>query len=174
MSQVITTILLDGNPKGLRLIKMANWNGQAFVLPRGKLREIRQREYIKQPGIYFLFGEGQEKSKVYIGQSENIFDRLISHDSFREVEEWNDAFVFVGGLDSTFIKYLESATIELVKKAARYEVLNSAMPKENKLSEEQKIITSEYLEKMKIIIGLFGYNIFQEVTKKESADLYFA
>src|SRR3989344_2516356 len=108
MAQVITTILLDDNPKGLRLIEMANWAGKAFVVPRGKLKELRTREDAHQPGLYFLFGEGDEKSTAYIGQSENVVDRLFSHDSNRLEDEWNIAMVFVGQLDSTFIKFLES------------------------------------------------------------------
>ena len=83
MAQVITTILLDDNPKGLRLIEMANWSGKAFAVPRGKLKELRSREDAHQPGLYFLFGRQNEVARVYIGQSENVIERLLSHDLVR-------------------------------------------------------------------------------------------
>jgi hypothetical protein len=68
MAHVITTILLDDNPKGLRLIEMANWSGKAFVVPRSKLKELKARNDARQPGLYILFGEGAEREKAYIGQ----------------------------------------------------------------------------------------------------------
>lgn len=165
MSQVITTILLDNNPKGLRLIEMANWSGKAFVVPRGKLKELRNRDDAKQPGLYVLFGEGDDRMSAYIGQSENVVDRLFSHDSNREEDEWNTAVVFVGQLDSTFIKYLESNSLDLAKKADRYNIFNKGGANENKLSEAQKIVADEYFERIKIIMGLLGYSLFDVVSE---------
>lgn len=165
MAQVITTILLDDNPKGLRLIEIANWGGKAFVVPRSKLKELRFREDAKQPGLYILLGEGEERASAYIGQSENVVDRLLSHDSVRKDDEWNTALVFVGQLDSTFIKYLESISLELAKKADRFDIFNSASPRENTLSEAQRIVASEYFERVKLIAGLLGYSLFEIVSE---------
>ncbi len=165
MAQVITTILLDDNPKGLRLIEMANWSGKAFVVPRSKLKDLRSRNDARQPGLYVLLGEGAEKASAYIGQSENVVDRLLSHDSVREEDEWNTAIVFVGQLDSTFIKYLESISLDLAKKADRYSIFNSAAPKENTLSEAQKIVANEYFERIKLITGMLEYSLFDVVSE---------
>lgn len=174
MAQVITTILLDNNPKGLRLIEMANWSGMAFVVPRGKLKELRSRDDAQQPGLYFLFGEGGEKPTVYIGQSENVVSRLFSHDSNREEDEWDTALIFVGNLDSTFIKYLESTSLDLARKAGRHNIFNNAAPKENKLSEAQKIVASEYFERIKVIVGLLGYSVFEDLKEQEKGrQVYF-
>jgi len=165
MAQVITTILLDDNPKGLRLIEMANWSGKAFVVPRGKLKELKSREDANQPGVYILFGEGTDRASAYIGQSENVVGRLFSHDATREIDEWNTALVFVGQLDSTFIKYLESVSLDLAKKADRYQIFNKGGVNENRLSEAQKIISNTYFEQMKLIIGFLGYPVFEIVSE---------
>jgi len=164
MPQVITTILLDDNPNGLRLIEMANWPGKAFVVPRSKLKELRSREDVSQPGVYILLGEGEENTKAYIGQSENVLDRLNTHDSARGDEEWDSAIIFVGKLDSTFIKYIESISLKQAKEVNRYEIFNNASPRENSLSEAQKIVAGEYFEKMKLVIGLLGYKLFELVS----------
>ncbi len=174
MAQVITTILLDDNPKGLRLIEMANWSGKAFVVPRSKLKELKTRDDARQPGLYILFGEGAERERAYIGQSENVVDRLLSHDSVREDDEWNTAVVFVGGLDSTFIKYLESISLDLAKKADRYGIFNTAAPRENSLSEAQKIVANEYFERIKLIMGMLGYLLFDVVSESVVGnDIYY-
>lgn len=162
MAQVITTILLDGNPKGFRQIEIGNWVGKAFVVPRAKLKEFRTREDTNKPGVYFLFGGGIEKPSVYIGQSENVAERLASHDTEREEEEWNEAFVFVQNLDSTLIKYLESKAVHFASEANRYQIFNNNKPGRNAISESQKIIAVDYFEMMKIITGLFGYPVFED------------
>ena len=165
MAQVVTTILLDNHPRGFRMIEMANWPGKAFVVPRGKLKELKNREDVKQPGLYMLFGEGEDKTTAYIGQSENVVDRLFSHDLNREEDEWNVAVIFVGQLDSTFIKYLESVSLYLAKKADRYTIFNKGGANKNTLSEAQKIIANEYFERIKIIMGLLGYSVFDVVSE---------
>lgn len=173
MPKVITTILLDDNPKGLRLIEMANWSGKAFVSPRAKLKELRARGDAQQPGLYFLFGDGEDRPTAYIGQSENVVERLVSHDFNREEDEWNTAFVFTGNLDSTFIKYLESISLDLAKRAGRHKIFNSASPKENQLSEAQKIVAVEYFDRIKTIIGLFGYSVFDDPKEQQKGGIYF-
>lgn len=173
MAKVITTILLDDNPKGLRLIEMANWSGKAFVSPRGKLKELRTRSDAQQPGVYFLFGDGGDRPTAYIGQSENVVERLVSHDFNREADEWNTAFVFTGNLDSTFIKFLESISLDLAKRADRYKIFNTASPKENHLSEAQKVTAAEYFDRIKTIIGLFGYSVFDELKEQKNEGVYF-
>lgn len=173
MAQVITTILLDGNPKGLRLIEMANWSGKAFVVPRSKLKALKARGDAQQPGIYILFGDGDEKASAYIGQSENVSDRLYTHDTSREASEWNSALVFVGGLDNTFIKYLESVSLDLAKNADRFAIFNSAPAKQNSLSEAQKIVATEYFEKIKLIVSLLGYPVFEDAAEQQKdGELY--
>lgn len=172
MSHVITTILLDDSPKGLRLIKMEGRTGTVFVVPRGKLAELRARDEVGQPGLYFLFGEGKERPSVYIGQSENVIGRLVSHDADRKEDEWNVAFIFVGSLDSALIKYLESISVDLAKKADRYDISNSAMPRENRLSEAQKIIATQCFEQIKLVAGLFGYLVFENSNKQIGGVVY--
>ncbi len=53
----IKILLPDGDPNGIKIIEISNWEGKAFVIPRGKLRDIREREESGHPAIYFLFGE---------------------------------------------------------------------------------------------------------------------
>ena len=172
MAIVVETILLDGNPKGLKMINIANWSGKAFVVPRSKLKEFRIRAEAELPGIYFLFGDGQERPVVYIGQSENVGGRLAHHDAKKKAAEWNSALIFVGNLDSTFVKYLESITLDVAIKANRCEIVNSAAARPNRISEAQKIAVDEYFDRIKIITGLFGYSLFDETTKAADAKIY--
>jgi hypothetical protein len=134
-------------------------------VPRSKLKELKARKDAQQPGLYILFDEDTERQSAYIGQSENIVERLLSHNSTREDDVWNTAIAFVGHLDSTFIKYLESISLDLAKRANRYSIFNSAAPKENTLSEAQKIVANEYFERIKLIMGMLGHTLFDVVSE---------
>ena len=170
MAQVITTILLEDNPNGVKLVELSNWKGSVFVIPRGHLSGLRERNKLNEPGIYFLFGEGEDHPVVYIGQSENCYLRLVSHDREREEEQWNVAMVFTGGLHSTYIKYLESIAVKKATEAGRYEVINKTVPGENQLTEAHRVTADEFFLKMQFLVIFFGFNLFQDtsesVTKK--------
>ena len=171
MPHVVTIVLLDGNPNGIKVIDIAGWSGKAFVIPRGRIKEIKEREGVQQPGVYFLFAEGEDKPAVYIGQSENFFERLVGHEANKE--KWNVAVVFTGGLDSAHIKNLESVAITIVRKIGRYE-LDQITPRENVISEAQRYAVHDYFERVKFIMTLLGFNLFEEVPKeKQAEEIYF-
>ncbi len=43
MAKTIKIFLIDGEPNGLKTAELSNWVGQAVVIPRNKLKEIKQR-----------------------------------------------------------------------------------------------------------------------------------
>ena len=73
----IRIYLADGT-LGIRHAKVVNWTGKAIVVPRHRLSELRGWEQSQRPGVYFLFGEDPATGEelAYIGESENVFDRL--------------------------------------------------------------------------------------------------
>jgi hypothetical protein len=172
MAQVITTLLLGDDPNSVRVADMANWKASVFIIPRTFLASIRDRQDLRQPGVYFLFGEGEEKPRAYIGQSEDCFARLTTHDRLREEEQWNEAMVFTGGLHSTYVKYLESIAVSVAKKAGRYEVINKTAPAENQLSESQKVTAESFFANMRFVTTFFGYKLFDQKISPEVADVY--
>jgi len=174
MAQVVTTILLEDNPQGLRLIEVSNWSGKAFIVPRISINKFKERNESCEPGLYFLFGNPSENKVVYVGQSEVVINRLTKHDSDGSKGDWVSAVVFTGSLDTTYIKYLESISVDLARKVNRWKIINSAIPKRNKLSEAQQITVDQYFENIKLIIGLNGYPIFDEPKKAaiELAETY--
>ena len=40
--KTVKLFLLDGNPKGVKTIKMSNWNGRGFIVPRSELNSFFQ------------------------------------------------------------------------------------------------------------------------------------
>jgi len=163
----IKILLPDGDPNGIKVIEISGWKGKTFVVPRGKLKDIKEREESEHPAIYFLFGEGEDPSrqKVYIGESETFYNRLLNHSDNKDF--WNTAIVFTGGVNRAHVKYLENRSVVLAKKINRYEVNNQVEPLENRLSEFEKAEADDFFEKIKLILGVSGFALFQEVPKKQ-------
>lgn len=53
---------------------------QGNKIPRIEVSDCK-RDDIQEPGVYFLFckEEGNDEDSVYIGEAENVKDRLLQH-----------------------------------------------------------------------------------------------
>ena len=54
---------------------------KAILFPRNKIQEVSKREMVHFTGVYFLFSNSEDGAKpmVYIGEGENCFKRIQSH-----------------------------------------------------------------------------------------------
>lgn len=52
----INLFLMDGEASGRIKCTLANWTGIAYKIPRTELDRCKEREDLKQSGVYFLFG----------------------------------------------------------------------------------------------------------------------
>lgn len=170
MKNQVLQMLMPNEAMGYKVIQLSGWNGKCFVIPRKELREIEKRSESKDPGIYFLFGENDESTnqKLYIGESERFFDRLLNHGTNKDF--WNVAIIFTGGLDKAKIKYLEFLSTSEAKKVNRYDLLNDVSPKENTLSEFDLVMTQDYFSKINYILAVLGYPVFQNIKESISSD----
>lgn len=164
--KTISLYLVDGEPSGLICAYLSNWTGQCIKVPRNLLENARARKEINNIGIYFLFGVDEnnpDEQKLYIGEAENVFERLIQHSKDDEKAFWNEAVVFSSkddNLTKGHIKYLEFRLIELSNKNSQYELLNKQKNTRPKLPEMAIADMETYLENLKIVLPTIGYDIF--------------
>lgn len=170
MKNQVLQMLMPNEATGYKVIQLSGWTGRCFVVPRQELKEIEKRSEIKDPGLYFLFGENDESTnqKLYIGESERFFDRLLNHDANKDF--WNIAIIFTGALDKAKIKYLEYLSTNEAEKVNRYDLMNSVSPKENSLSEFDMVSTQDYFSKINYILAVLGYPVFQSINQSISND----
>jgi len=90
----VRIFLPDATVTGIRHAEIVNRTGQTVACPRARLDELKHWPETAKPGVYFLFEArlGDSKPLAYIGESENVADRLLTHD--RKKEFWNDVVVF--------------------------------------------------------------------------------
>ncbi|MFH1325841.1 MAG: GIY-YIG nuclease family protein, partial [Candidatus Falkowbacteria bacterium] len=174
MAKTIKIFLVDGEPNGLKTAELSNWVGQAIVIPRNKLKDIKQRPDCNKPAIYFLVGKENEEallSTAYIGEAENLWNRLITHDSSKDF--WFTAIAFVSkdnNLTKAHVKYLESKCIEIASRVKRYNLENGAKSVLPTLSEADIAEMEEFLSNLKLLLTAVGYPILQEIASKEQTN----
>lgn len=165
---------MDSDPEGRIICELSNWTGKAYRIPRGKVKDCSNREDLRSTTVYLLFGRPEtstDKAKVYIGEAENAYSRLVYHVS--EKEFWNEAVVFISkdeNLNKAHIKYLESRLFEIANMASRYEVQNSNIPTKSSISESDKAEMEEFIEYIKILINTMGFKVFEPLIKQELAN----
>lgn len=175
MAKTIKIFLIDGEPNGLKTAELSNWVGQAIVVPRNKLKEIKQRPDCNKPAIYFLVVKenGEELLQTaYIGEAENLWDRLVTHDSLKDF--WQTAIAFVSkdnNLTKAHVKYLESRCLDLATTAKRYNLENNKKSSLSPLPEADIAEMEEFLTNLKLLLSALGYLILQEVIPKDQKNI---
>lgn len=162
----IRVYLADATVTGIRYAELVNWTGHAIACPRNRLSELTKWSEAAKPGVYFLFESrfGDSKPIAYIGESENVSQRLTSHD--RNKEFWNEVIIFTSkdeNLTKAHIKFLESALVGLSKQADRYQLENGNNPPESSLPRADRDAMEEFIGNVRMVLGVLGYPILEPI-----------
>ncbi len=171
----INLYLMDGNANGRIKCSISNWTGVAYKIPRTDSDKCKDRDDLKQSGVYFLFGSSDQTGEnvVYIGQAgarkngEGILFRLQEHKRNPDKDYWTEAIVFTTSNNSfgpTEISYLENRFCNLAVEAKRYSVKNGNDPTQGHITEEKESELEEFKDYAKIVMGTLGYKIFEPLT----------
>jgi hypothetical protein len=175
----INLFLMDGSASGRVKCTLANWTGVAYKIPRTETENCSKIDYLKQSGVYFLFGKSEETQNdiVYIGQAgsrkngEGILYRIQEHKRNPDKDYWTEAVVFTTSNNSfgpTEISYLENRFCIMANEAKRYVVKNGNNPNSGNITEEKESELEEFVDYARIVMGAFGYRIFEPLIKKGS------
>lgn len=165
----IRVYLADATVTGIKYAELVNWTGHALACPRNRLNELPKWPETAKPGIYFLFESrfGDSKPIAYVGESENVLQRLTSHD--KQKDFWNEVIIFTSkdeNLTKAHIKYLESALVKLSIQAARYELENGNTPTESSLPRADRDAMEEFILNVRVILGVLGHPILESILQK--------
>lgn len=174
----INMFLMEGEVTGAIKCTLSNWTGVIYRIPRQSLTMdfFRNREDLKQSGIYFLLGKNvDDKGLVYIGQASNrkngegILLRILEHTK-KEDKGYFDEVIILTTQNNSFgpteISYLENKFTLLATDVNRYEVKNANEPSVGNVTEEKQSELDEIIDNTKIIIGTLGHRLFVPMLKK--------
>lgn len=170
----IELFLVNGTADSLIIAELSNWNGKAIKIPRIEVSSCN-RDDITQAGVYFLFCKEDDGSdSVYIGEAENVKDRLVQHlrdqQSEKEKYYWSTAVVFIGrDLNKALIRYLENRFVEIARASKRYLVLTKNTYRNTVMKESQIAVMEEFVDNVKILINALGYKVLEPFAQVDSS-----
>ncbi len=168
--RTIRQFLIDGQAEGRWISELSNWTGKAYKIPRTYINACGDRDDLNYTGVYFLIGRNDEtdEEEVYIGETENVLMRLKQH--LAEKDFWTESIVFISkdnNLNKAHIKYLEYHLYNMAKKSKRYVLVNNNTPAEVSISEMDCAEMNEFIDNMRLILGVLGHKILEPVIENE-------
>lgn len=167
LGKSIRIYLKDGNVTGIKLAEVVNLTIQALSSPRSKITDLNKYFYkeINTQGVYFLIGidDKSGKSKVYIGEAENVWERLKNHAVKKDF--WSDVVLFTSkdeNITKSHVKFLESRLVEITKQADRCLLGNGNTPTLSSLPFPDQDSMEEFIQNIKILNGVFGYKFLEK------------
>ncbi|MDP2245704.1 GIY-YIG nuclease family protein [Pseudomonas sp.] len=170
----IRLFLVDGTPNGLLTAEIMNWTGHVLTGPRSKLAELVQRPECRRTGVYFLVGPDPDDSlrtRVYIGESDDVAQRLKQHNRPEEQggkDFWERVCLITSkdqNLTKAHAKYLESQLIQIATQTARCVLGNGTAHSYNNLPESDRADMAFFLEQIRIVLPVLGFDFLRELTK---------
>lgn len=161
-SKTIQIFLKDSNPEGVKIADLSNSLVRIYVIPREEINYVRTRPDLAAPAIYMLFDD--ERTNVYIGESENFSERIVHHIVNKHF--WRSAVVCVAsgsGLDKADVKFLESHAIQKAIEIGRFTVQNRTNPGKNNLHEFKLSTVLDLFDDFELLLSTLGFNLFESV-----------
>lgn len=175
---VILTHLIDGDPQGIRRVTMKNKTCEMYVIPRSLLPEAKVCKAIdlKQPALYILLENlnsfADEKPKAYIGQAEDVGQRIEQHFGGKN-DFFQTVLVFVStdhSINKADVQYLEYKAINAAKEANRFDMSsNSQSGTLPHLTPDQLDVIDEFREFVWLLTSFAGCRIFIKPISQASA-----
>ncbi len=161
---------IDGKPDGMLTAEVFNWTGHVLMTPRTRIAAALARKEAHYTGVYLLIGEKDGEPLAYIGESENIADRIKNHDQRKDW--WTKAVLITTGannLHKAHIKYLESRLVEFCQEVGRMRLENGNTPPRSSLSEAAQSNMESFLEYLLMVLPALRVDMFVEYAKRNNS-----
>lgn len=177
-NKAIQMLIFNGNPNGLIMCELSNWNGRVYKFTRNELMGFSNREDSINTGVYLLLGkDDNNKDEVYIGESESLRKRIYQH---LEKDFWNTCIVITtkdNYLNKAHVKYLEHEFFLLAKASTSSSLKNNNEPTRSSISEYDESMLLEFISNSKLLVNSLGYKVFESyediVIKSENKNIDF-
>jgi len=169
--KTLQVFLPEGTPAGIQIAELTTRIVQAISVPRTHLKQFFERPESQYVGTYFLFGGEDDGSKplAYIGQTEDLKQRLRMHDAKKEF--WTRAVILVSRTQSftqAHIKWLEWHSIALATESNRYQLENGNLASEPFVTEAIQAALWEIFETGSLLLQSLGFPVFEPLIPKNS------
>jgi len=165
-STTLELFFIDGRPDGMLTAEVFGWTGHLLVTPRTRLADALKREESSYTGIYILLGELEDEALAYIGEGENIANRIKSHDSKKDW--WTRAILITSAannLHKAHVQYLEARLVSEALSAANTKLENNTNPSPASLSEAARANMESFIDQLLMILPAVRVDLFTSKVK---------
>lgn len=151
--QSLELFFIDGKPDGMLTAEVFNWTGHVLMTPRTQLSKALQRKEAGHTGIYLLLGEDENGALAYIGEGENIRERIKNHDTNKDW--WTSAVIITTASDNlhkAHAKYLEARLVNETRKIGKVRLENANIPKPASLTEAAQANMESFLDYILMVL----------------------
>jgi len=167
-AMTLELFFIDGQPEGMLTAEVFGWTGHILVTPRTRLPAALKRKESSYTGVYILLGEQDEKPLAYIGEGENIANRIKSHDAKKDW--WSRAVLITSAannLHKAHVQYLEATLIKQAIGAANSGLENSTKPSFPSLSEAAQANMEMFIEQLLMVLPALRVDLFRNNAKPD-------
>jgi len=161
--QSLELYFINGKPDGMLTAEVFNWTGHVLVTPRTQITEALRRREAQYTGVYLLFGEQEGSDLAYIGEGEDMSDRIKSHEAKKD---WWTKVILVTSqantLNKAHIKYLEARLFEEARNIGRIALENGNTPPRPSLKEAEQANMEGFLNYLLMVLPAIGVDAFKQ------------
>ena len=147
------------------------WTGHILVAPRTRLPEALKRKESSYTGVYVLLGDLDEEPLAYIGEGENVANRIKSHDAKKD---WWTRVVLIttaaNNLHKAHAQYLEARLVQEGIGAANTKLENSTNPALPSLSEAAIANMETFIDQLLMVLPAIRVDLFTTKAKPDKSD----
>ena len=162
---------IDGKPDGMLTAEVFGWTGHILVAPRTRLPEALKRKESAFTGVYILLGDLEEEPLAYIGEGENVSNRIKSHDAKKD---WWTRVVLIttaaNNLHKAHAQYLEARLVQEGTGASNTKLENSTNPSLPSLSEAAIANMETFIDQLLMVLPAIRVDLFTTKAKPDKPD----
>lgn len=168
--QSLELFFIDGKPDGMLTAEVFNWTGHVLMMPRTQLGTGLKRKEASYTGVYLLFGENDDGPLLYVGESDNISQRIRNHDT---AKDWWTSVMLVttagNNLNKAHAKYLEARLVEQANQVGKTALENGNVPARPSLTEAAQANMENFLEYLFMVLPALRIDSFLQNTRPNKA-----
>ena len=159
---------IDGKPDGMLTAEVFGWTGHILLAPRTRLPEALKRKESSFTGVYILLGDIDEEPLAYIGEGENVANRIKTHDAKKD---WWTRVVLVttaaNQLHKAHAQYLEARLVQEGIKASSTKLENGTNPNLPSLSEAARANMETFIDQLLMVLPAVRVDLFTTKAKPD-------
>ena len=152
---------IDGKPDGMLTAEVFGWTGHILVAPRTRLPDALKRKESAYTGVYILLGDLEDEPLAYIGEGENIANRIKNHDAKKDW--WTKAVLIsttANQLHKAHAQYLEARLVQEGNKASNIKLENGTNPNLPGLSEADVANMETFIDQLLMVLPAVRVDLF--------------